>query len=157
VVENASSEVYFVRVLQRLKKLCSEGERIVRLANLCRRLETEDEKVLPFPEWVYGADSGDEADAADEGYDDHDECETDDSGNSEASQADSARLFSECMCFPDNITAFTADSDSCPDGRILILSALYFKPHGTLSQPYLMASLSYHFFSVRCCSLRKRY
>ena len=36
--------------VQKLNELVSLGERILRTAELCRRLETEKEKVIPFYE-----------------------------------------------------------------------------------------------------------
>uniref|UniRef100_H2YV41 Dynein regulatory complex protein 1 n=2 Tax=Ciona savignyi TaxID=51511 RepID=H2YV41_CIOSA len=34
--------------IKKLKKVCDKGEQILRLSEMCRKLETEEEKVLPF-------------------------------------------------------------------------------------------------------------
>merc|ERR1712002_101408 len=34
--------------IKELKRKCEKGERILRLSEMCRKLETEEEKVLPF-------------------------------------------------------------------------------------------------------------
>jgi hypothetical protein len=35
-------------LFKELESLCEKGERILNLASICRRMETEREKVLPF-------------------------------------------------------------------------------------------------------------
>ena len=55
---------FVLQVTIKLSRLLVKGERILKLAEMCRKLQTEEEKVLPFYASSLTADEQEDIDAA---------------------------------------------------------------------------------------------